>query len=217
MPVSVGRPQLRIWAHGLETAVLLPLVLLFGWEWGVTGAAVAILVSTGAFVALWSVFILRLRGEVGDPEAGVEHPLDEQDQEEPGGHDTGVDQEGQRQTGVLSQDELEAVDRLGQERVHRPPLDLPAHQADADEHRRQDAEDVDCGKAEILDDLLLAPDRQERQDLREGDHDHREHKEEVEDAVPDGLAERVERDRVNPGEHGLRRAARAALRRPAPP
>jgi O-antigen/teichoic acid export membrane protein len=64
LPVSIGKPQLRIWAHGLETAVLLPLVLLFGWEWGVTGAAVAILVSTGAFVALWSFFILRLRGEV---------------------------------------------------------------------------------------------------------------------------------------------------------
>jgi len=64
LPVSIGKPQLRIWAHGLETAVLLPLVLLFGWQWGVTGAAVATLVSTGAFAALWSVFILRLRGEV---------------------------------------------------------------------------------------------------------------------------------------------------------
>jgi len=64
LPVSIGKPKLRIWAHGLETAVLLPLVLVFGWEWGVTGAAVAILVSTGAFVALWSFFILRLRGEV---------------------------------------------------------------------------------------------------------------------------------------------------------
>jgi len=64
LPVSIGKPQLRVWAHGLETAVLLPLVLLFGWNWDVTGAAVAILVSTGAFVALWSFFILRLRGEV---------------------------------------------------------------------------------------------------------------------------------------------------------
>jgi len=64
LPVSIGKPQLRVWAHGLETVVLLPLVLLLGWKWDVTGAAVAILVSTGAFVALWSVFILRLRGEV---------------------------------------------------------------------------------------------------------------------------------------------------------
>jgi O-antigen/teichoic acid export membrane protein len=64
LPVSIGKPQLRVWAHGLETAILLPLVVLFGWQWDVTGAAVAILVSTGAFVALWSFFILRLRGEV---------------------------------------------------------------------------------------------------------------------------------------------------------
>ena len=65
LPVSIGRPQLRIWAHGLEAIVLLPLVLLFGHLWGLTGAAVATLVSTGAFVGLWSVLLLRLRREVG--------------------------------------------------------------------------------------------------------------------------------------------------------
>jgi len=64
LPVSIGKPQLRIWAHGVETAVLLPLVVLFGWKWGVTGAAVAMLVSTGVFVALWTVFLARLHGEV---------------------------------------------------------------------------------------------------------------------------------------------------------
>ena len=64
LPVSIGRPELRIWAHGLETAVLLPLVLVLGARWGVTGAAIATLVSTGAFVALWAVLLLRLRGEV---------------------------------------------------------------------------------------------------------------------------------------------------------
>ena len=64
LPVSIGRPELRIWAHGLETAVLLPLVLVLGAKWGVTGAAVATLISTCAFVALWSVLLLRLRGDV---------------------------------------------------------------------------------------------------------------------------------------------------------
>ncbi len=64
LPVSIGKPQLRTWAHGVETAVLVPLVLLCGWRWGVTGAGVATLVSTAVFVALWSVFLLRLRGEV---------------------------------------------------------------------------------------------------------------------------------------------------------
>ena len=66
LPVSIGKPQLRIWAHGLETIVLLPLVVLLGWKWEVTGAAVAILVSTAVFVGLWTVFLLRLRGEVAD-------------------------------------------------------------------------------------------------------------------------------------------------------
>jgi O-antigen/teichoic acid export membrane protein len=64
LPVSIGKPQLRVWAHGLEAAVLLPLVVVFGWKWGVNGAAIAMLVSTGAFVGLWSVFLVRLRGEV---------------------------------------------------------------------------------------------------------------------------------------------------------
>ena len=64
LPVTIGRPKLRIWAHGAETATLLPLVLLLGWQWGVTGAAVALLASTGVFVALWSVLLVRLRGEV---------------------------------------------------------------------------------------------------------------------------------------------------------
>ena len=64
LPVSIGKPQLRVWAHGLETLVLLPLVLVLGWKWGVTGAGVATLISTGAFVLLWLVFLTRLRGEV---------------------------------------------------------------------------------------------------------------------------------------------------------
>ena len=64
LPVTIGRPQLRIWAHGLEAVVLLPLVLVFGSAWGLTGAAIATLVSTCAFVALWTVLLFRLRGEV---------------------------------------------------------------------------------------------------------------------------------------------------------
>jgi O-antigen/teichoic acid export membrane protein len=71
LPVSIGRPQLRIWAHGLEAAVLLPLVLVFGSAWGLTGAAIATLVSTGAFVGLWTVLLVRLRGEVSRREAAA--------------------------------------------------------------------------------------------------------------------------------------------------
>ncbi len=69
LPVTIGKPKLRIWAHGVETAVLLPLVVVFGWKWGVTGAAVAILVSSGVFVAVWSGFLVRLRREVATREA----------------------------------------------------------------------------------------------------------------------------------------------------
>ena len=60
-PVTIGRPGLRIVAHGIETAVLLPLIVVFGKAWGVTGAAVAVLVSSVAFAAVWAVLVLRLR------------------------------------------------------------------------------------------------------------------------------------------------------------
>ena len=39
LPVTIGRPRLRILTHGIETAVLLPLVLVLGARWDVTGAA----------------------------------------------------------------------------------------------------------------------------------------------------------------------------------
>ncbi len=74
-PVTIGRPRLRILTHGLEAIVLLPLVLVFGDRWGVTGAAVAILVSTLVFGLAWLVVLARLRtelragGSIGAPTA----------------------------------------------------------------------------------------------------------------------------------------------------
>lgn len=62
LPVSVGRPGLRIVAHGVETAVLLPLVLVLGARWEATGAAVAYLAATCAFALTWIVLLARLRG-----------------------------------------------------------------------------------------------------------------------------------------------------------
>lgn len=59
-PVSIGRPGLRVVAHGIETATLLPLVIVFGNKWGVTGAAVAVLVSTCVFAVVWAVLLQRL-------------------------------------------------------------------------------------------------------------------------------------------------------------
>lgn len=60
-PVSIGRPGLRIVAHGVETAVLLPLLVLLGSRWGATGAAGALLASTVVFAVLWSVLLVRIR------------------------------------------------------------------------------------------------------------------------------------------------------------
>jgi len=64
LPVTIGRPSLRLVTHGAETAVLLPLVALLGYTWGVTGAAVAMLVSTVVFALAWGVALYRLHGEV---------------------------------------------------------------------------------------------------------------------------------------------------------
>jgi O-antigen/teichoic acid export membrane protein len=64
-PVSIGRPNLRIWTHGLEMVVLVPLAGVFGAAWGATGAAGAVLASSAAFCAYWTVLYLRIRREPG--------------------------------------------------------------------------------------------------------------------------------------------------------
>ncbi len=69
IPVSIGRPNLRIVTHGLETAVLLPLVLVLGARWHATGAAIAMLVATVVFAFAWVVLFVQLRREVAaEPE-----------------------------------------------------------------------------------------------------------------------------------------------------
>jgi O-antigen/teichoic acid export membrane protein len=66
LPVTIGRPQLRIVTHGLETLVVVPLVAVLGAEWDATGAAIAVLVSTVVFAGAWAVALARLRADVGD-------------------------------------------------------------------------------------------------------------------------------------------------------
>jgi O-antigen/teichoic acid export membrane protein len=68
LPVTIGRPRLRIFTHGLEALVAIPLVAVLGAEWGVTGAAVAVLVSTLVFAAAWLLVLVRLRAEVAAAE-----------------------------------------------------------------------------------------------------------------------------------------------------
>jgi len=60
-PVTIGRPQLRVVAHGIESLALIPLVLLFGELWGATGAAGAVLAATAVFVGVWIVLYGRIR------------------------------------------------------------------------------------------------------------------------------------------------------------
>ena len=64
LPVTIGRPRLRIVTHGVETLVVIPLVAVLGVEWGATGAAVAVLASTLVFAGAWLIVITRLRAEV---------------------------------------------------------------------------------------------------------------------------------------------------------
>ena len=60
-PVSIGRPALRIWTHGVELLVLIPLVAVLGSAWGATGAAVAVLASSVAFCAYWTLLFVRIK------------------------------------------------------------------------------------------------------------------------------------------------------------
>jgi O-antigen/teichoic acid export membrane protein len=60
-PVTIGRPGLRLIAHGVETVVMLPLIIVFGKEWGVTGAGGAVLISSVAFALTWGVIVWHLR------------------------------------------------------------------------------------------------------------------------------------------------------------
>jgi O-antigen/teichoic acid export membrane protein len=72
LPVTIGRPRLRIVTHGLETLVAIPLVAVLGTEWGATGAAVAVLLSTLVFAAAWLVVVARLRDEVHAGEVSLQ-------------------------------------------------------------------------------------------------------------------------------------------------
>jgi O-antigen/teichoic acid export membrane protein len=64
-PVSIGRPALRIWTHGLEMLVLVPLAGVLGAEWGATGAAGAVLASSIVFCLAWTVLFIRIQREPG--------------------------------------------------------------------------------------------------------------------------------------------------------
>jgi O-antigen/teichoic acid export membrane protein len=61
--VTIGRPNLRIWTHGIETIVLLPLAIAFGRLWGASGAAAAVLGSSVVYAVSWFVLLERIKRE----------------------------------------------------------------------------------------------------------------------------------------------------------
>lgn len=78
-PVTIGRPGLRVWTHGLETVIVLPLVVVFGLYWGAAGAAGAVLAGMCVFAAVWTVVFLRVHAEdVGPPTPIAEVLADEE-------------------------------------------------------------------------------------------------------------------------------------------
>jgi O-antigen/teichoic acid export membrane protein len=64
LPVTIGRPGLRILTHAIEVAVFIPTMIVFAILWGATGGALALLASTVAFCATWTVLLARLRHEI---------------------------------------------------------------------------------------------------------------------------------------------------------
>src|SRR5215210_1896208 len=68
-PVSIGRPALRMWTHGLEMLVLVPLVAIFGEKWGATGAAGAVLISSVVFCLAWTLLFSRIQRGPGSAAA----------------------------------------------------------------------------------------------------------------------------------------------------
>src|SRR5713101_2397324 len=68
LPVSIGRPGLRIVTHGIETIVLIPLVIALGSLWDAKGAAAATLIATGVFAAAWLIALVHVYREHGTTE-----------------------------------------------------------------------------------------------------------------------------------------------------
>jgi O-antigen/teichoic acid export membrane protein len=63
-PTTIGRPELRLLTAAIETAVLLPLVVLLALAWEVTGAAFALLAAAAVYAAVWAFLYVRVAREV---------------------------------------------------------------------------------------------------------------------------------------------------------
>ncbi len=61
-PVSIGKPGLRTAGQVVELAILIPLVLVLGARYGASGAAGALVASSGALGLFWVAGLIRLWG-----------------------------------------------------------------------------------------------------------------------------------------------------------
>ncbi len=116
-------------------------------------------------------------------------------------HRGDVHEQRQQQPAILAQDELRAPDRLRQQRVNAAALDLFRHQADADEHGDEQAEEQHGRQAEIFDDLHVLPGGELSNEIRRAHQQDRECDKVVEHLVAHRFAEDVDRD----GRHGSHR------------
>jgi len=68
-PVAVGRPNLRVVTHGVESLVVIPLTVVLGLRYGATGAAFAVLAGACVFAAMWAVISFRTDARDVEPAA----------------------------------------------------------------------------------------------------------------------------------------------------
>lgn len=73
-PISIGRPELRLFAQGIEILVLVPALIALGTAYGATGAAGAFLLGSVAFAAVWTVLLARLRRDWHYPDLEAPAP-----------------------------------------------------------------------------------------------------------------------------------------------
>jgi O-antigen/teichoic acid export membrane protein len=80
-PVTIGRPELRLRTHALETLVVLPLIPIFGAAWGATGAAAAVLVGMCVFAVTWFAILLRIQpDDAASPPTAEQVAVEEADE-----------------------------------------------------------------------------------------------------------------------------------------
>jgi O-antigen/teichoic acid export membrane protein len=77
LPVSIGRPGLRVVTHAVEVAVFIPLVIVLGSLYGATGAGGAVVASSCVFAAVWAALLVRIRRDPPVMRAVAESPSGE--------------------------------------------------------------------------------------------------------------------------------------------